>query len=245
MELMAKVDALMAAYSQGLLGGEVMPEDENPGLNRGSAECYAYFTLPMALNYQRNSYTLWKCALLSYKDPLIQDIFDPVAVTRMDIDTIRQKLLTYKVALQPNKQPVIWQTICISLADQFGGDLRRLFSHCDHSVREVMRFLALNKKEFPYLSGAKIANYWLYVMQQYTDLSFHDRDQITVAPDTHVIQASVRMGLITQDEAVRADVQAIVADRWNALLTGTRYQPIDVHTPLWLWSRSGFKPFDD
>ena len=39
---------------------EVMPEDANPGLKKNSLENYLYFTLPMALNYQRNSYTLWQ-----------------------------------------------------------------------------------------------------------------------------------------------------------------------------------------
>lgn len=42
---------------------------------------------------------------------------------------------------------------------------------------------------FPYLGGNKICNYWLYVMEQYTDVKFIDRENITVAPDTHVIQA--------------------------------------------------------
>lgn len=40
-----------------------MPEDANPNLEKNSLENYLYFTLPMALNYQRNSYTLWKVLL--------------------------------------------------------------------------------------------------------------------------------------------------------------------------------------
>ncbi len=48
----------MEMYKRGELGGEIMPEDSNPHLNKDSLENYLYFTLPMALNYQRNSYTL-------------------------------------------------------------------------------------------------------------------------------------------------------------------------------------------
>ena len=175
-------------------------------------------------------------------DASVRDIFDPLSVAGMDNDLLREKLTKYKVALQPNKQPVIWHTICLSFVHLFDGDIRKLFSHCNYSVRETIRFLAVNKKAFPYLSGNKIANYWLFVMQKYTDLSFEDRKYITVAPDTHVIQASVKIGLITPDEALKSDVQAVVADRWNALLSNTGFQPIDVHTPLWLWSRKGFTP---
>ena len=61
-EILKKVHNLACAYELGLLGGEKMPEDENPHLEKGSKENYMYFTLPMALNYQRNSYVLWECA---------------------------------------------------------------------------------------------------------------------------------------------------------------------------------------
>ena len=61
-EILLKVNKVVHAYRQGILGGEKMPEDENPHLDNGSKENYMYFTLPMALNYQRNSYVLWECA---------------------------------------------------------------------------------------------------------------------------------------------------------------------------------------
>lgn len=57
-----KVYALIDAYKSGRLGSKKMPEDENPALDKLSKENYLYFTLPMALNYRRNSYTLWECA---------------------------------------------------------------------------------------------------------------------------------------------------------------------------------------
>ncbi len=61
-EKLEKIEKLYNAYKEGKLGGEFMPEDENPGFSKDSMENYLYFTLPMALNYQRNSYTLWEAA---------------------------------------------------------------------------------------------------------------------------------------------------------------------------------------
>lgn len=58
-EILEKTKRLVDAYKQGLLGGEKMPEHENPHLELSSNQNYMYFTLPMALNYQRNSYVLW------------------------------------------------------------------------------------------------------------------------------------------------------------------------------------------
>lgn len=239
-ETIVRINNLMSLFHSGLLGGENMPEDANPNLEKSCAENYLYFTLPMALNYQRNSYTLWESANRSYSDIEIKDVFIPSAVCDMDIETLRNKLIKYKVALQPNKQPVIWKTICATINDYFAGDIRNLFLLNSYSVSEIKQYILQNKKAFPYLSGNKILNYWLYVMQNYTDVKYVDRENITIAPDTHVIQASVKLEIITYEESKRSDVQTIVADRWKEILFNTEYQPIDLHTPLWLWSRNKF-----
>ena len=210
-EILKKVDRLIIAHKQGLLGGEKMPEDENPGLDKSSKENLMYFTLPMSLNYQRNSYVLWECANKMYKD--VPEIFDSKAVCEMSDDDLRDILVKYRVALQPNKQ---------------------------YSVKKMKEYIASHKKNFPYLGGNKICNYWLYVLEQYTDIKFTDRENITVAPDTHVVQASIKLGVISESESLQSNVQEIVVSRWEELLKSTDLKPIDVHTPMWLWSRGKF-----
>lgn len=71
------VDKLISMYESGELGGEIMPEDANPQFEKSSNENYLYFTLPMALNYQRNSYTLWENALKTYNDETTRFVFNP------------------------------------------------------------------------------------------------------------------------------------------------------------------------
>ena len=159
----------------------------------------------------------------------------------MSDEKLRDLLLKYKVALQPNKQPIIWKTICQTIETEFSGDIRELFRKNNYSVAEIKKYIAENKKKFPYLGGNKICNYWLYVMEQYTDVKFTDRGNITVAPDTHIIQASVKLDVITAEEAEQSNVQTVVAQRWSDILKGTDLVPIDVHTPMWLWSRGKFK----
>lgn len=212
-EILEKVFRLVALHKSGALGGEKMPEDENPGLDPASKENYMYFTLPMALNYQRNSYVLWQCANAMYKEAQDRVVFNSEAVCRMSIEQLRQILVQYKVALQPNKQPVIWQKLCETISNQFDGDIRRLFVQQGYSAAGVREYIAGHKKDFPYLGGNKICNYWLYVLEQYTDMRFVDREAITVAPDTHVIQASIRLGLLTEEEGRQSQVQVLAADR--------------------------------
>ena len=240
-EILTKVHNLVHAYEQGLLGGEKMPEDENPQLEKGSRENYMYFTLPMALNYQRNSYVLWECANRMYADKDAKRVFDSREVCTMPEELLRKYLVEYKVALQPNKQPLIWKKLCETIEEKLDGDIRNLFAANVDSVKKIKDYINENKKDFPYLGGNKICNYWLYVMEQYTDVQFIDRENLTVAPDTHVIQASQRLGVISEEEMHLANVQIILAERWAELLKGTELKPIDVHTPMWLWSRGKFE----
>lgn len=236
-EILDKVNKLVLAYKQGILGGEKMPEDENPHFEKDSKQNYMYFTLPMALNYQRNSYVLWECANRMYADNEAKQVFDSEAVCLMSEELLKEYLVKYKVALQPNKQPLIWKKICETIEYKLNGDIRNLFVINDYSVKKIKEYIQSNKKDFPYLGGNKICNYWLYVLEQYTDIEFVDRENITVAPDTHVIQASQKLGVITAEESQLASVQILLAERWENLLEGTDLKPIDVHTPMWLWSR--------
>ena len=240
-EILEKTYRLMDAYSSGMLGGEKMPEDENPQLEKGSLENYMYFTLPMALNYQRNSYALWECANRMYADGEARRVFDSKMVCVMTEDELRRQLVAYKVALQPNRQPLIWKKLCETVEHRLGGDIRNLFFDNGCRVTRIKDYIQSNKKDFPYLGGNKICNYWLYVLEQYTDIEFVDRENITVAPDTHVIQASTRLGVISEEEAKLSTVQVLLAERWEELLGETELKPIDVHTPMWLWSRGKFE----
>lgn len=239
-EIAEKARKLISAHKEGILGGEKMPEDENPNLDKASKENFMYFTLPMALNYQRNSYTLWECANRMYGNEEAQSVFDSKTVCSMSDDELRNYLVSYKVALQPNKQPIIWRTLCETVENKLGGDIRNLFSNNGYCVENIKGFITANKKAFPYLGGNKILNYWLYVLEQYTNIEFIDRENISVAADRHIIRASIRLGIITEEEFNRSDVQIIVAERWKEILKDTEFLSIDVHTPMWLWSRNGF-----
>ena len=240
-EILKQVEKLLQMYKNGLLGGEVMPEDGNPHFKINSLENYNYFTLPMALNYQRNSYKLWESANLTWKDNSTRFVFNTKLVSKSSIEDIKKSLTKYKVALQPNKQPEIWIKLCNTINELFDGDIRNLFKNNGYDINLIKNYVQKqNKSKFPYLSGNKICNYWLYVLYQYTDIKFKNLEALKIAPDTHVVKATHRLGLINDRELELNNVQTIVIDRWNELLKFTPYKPIDLHTPLWLWSRNGF-----
>ncbi len=118
-------------------------------------------------------------------------------------------------------------------------------AHFDIAIlKELMQHT--RKAEFPYLSGPKIFNYWLYVLENYASIRWRSRELITIAPDTHIMKATVKLGLC-MDEVLDggANDRRVVANAWEQALKGTEIAPIDIHTPLWLWSRAGFPSLEE
>jgi len=233
------ITRLVGMHRSGLLGGEVMPEDALIGVVP-TDQLPDVITLGMALNYQRNSYSLWKSVVEAFADPKTNWVFDLSKASSASIEDLREALVTHKIALQPNKHPVIWQKIAASLLQNNGAE-QLILSHNSSIAQLKERVQKTNKPNFPYLSGPKIFNYWLYVMESYCGVKWIDREEITIAPDTHILQASVRLEIVPESVLDgSAKSRDLVAQTWKDLLHGSELAPIDVHTPLWLWSRGGF-----
>lgn len=231
---------LLHAYKNGRLGQTIMPEDSNPGFSDNEEELrLAYFTLPMALNYQRDSYKLWESALKTYNDEETKEVFDVKKVSLMNEDELRKKLMKYKLALQPNKHIQTWSTISKTIERNFGS-IKKLFQSTDNDYLQL-RIMIQNthKKGFPYLSGPKIFNYWSFIMKTYGNIPLQNSHLIEIAPDTHVTQCSVKLGVINNNEAETLS-KGEISDKWRELLKNTEINPIDMHPPLWFWSRNGF-----
>jgi len=231
---------LSHAYKAGELGQTVMPEDTNPGfIDSEIEERLSYFTLPMALNYQRDSYKLWEAALKTFNDPETKFAFDVLAVSTKSEEEVRTALMKYKLSLQPNKHVNTWRTIAKTVHKNWDS-FEKLIDAADSDFLQLRQIIQIeHKKGFPYLSGPKIFNYWSFILSTYGGVKLKNRDQIDIAPDTHITQCSVRIGVITPEEAEKMTKDEISA-RWRELLQGSGIDPIDMHSPLWFWSRNGF-----
>jgi len=239
-KLVKDCQGLLSAYKAGHLGQTKMPEDSNPGFESGDGEMrIAYFTLPMALNYQRDSYKLWEAALKTFNDPETRFVFDVAKVSETSEEEVRQALMKYKLALQPNKHINTWRTISKTIKDKWGS-FEQFFKEVGEDFLNLKKIINLDhKKGFPYLSGPKIFNYWSFIISTYGGMNLTNRDCIEIAPDTHITQCSVKLGLITEEESLKLTKGAI-SERWREVLQGSGIDPIDMHPPLWFWSRNGF-----
>ncbi|MED1726320.1 hypothetical protein [Brevibacillus parabrevis] len=150
--------------------------------------------------------------------------------------------------MQPNRHPEIWKSVSTGIThSSLKGDVAGMLESVQFDIASLKNMMQVTRKrEFPYLSGPKIFNYWLYVMKTYTGVKWKSRELITIAPDTHIMKATVKLGLCSSDVLDgTAEDRNLVAEAWEEALRGSGLAPIDVHTPLWLWSRAGFPPLGD
>ncbi len=229
---------LLNAYTSGLLGECKMPEDSHPDFSNEESRLF-YFTLPMSLNYQRDSYKLWESALETFNDEDTKKVFSVQQSAEMSADSLRKHLLEHKVALQPNKHIQTWQTIAKTIFNNWGS-ITNLLKAADNDYAKLRQIVQIDfKKGFPYLSGPKIFNYWCFILSTYGKIDLQNSNLIEIAPDTHITQCSVKLGVITSAEAESLSKQEI-SQRWRTLLDGSGITPIEMHPPLWFWSRNNF-----
>lgn len=210
----------------------------NPGLPQGDRLNYLYFTLPVSINFQRNSPAMWAAALRTYEDPETNYLFYPEKVVVEQREKIQLDLAKHKLSLQRNKHADIWIRLCQTLNKYYENDPSLILAFDNYDVSAIINTLrVLRKKDFPYLSGTKMANYWLYILNQFTNVELNNLSLISIIPDTHVIQASVVLGITNPN-----DSPELVAQKWFDLLEGTDVSPIQMHPILWNWSRAGFNP---
>jgi len=239
-EIISKCRILLDAYHSGKLGYMKMPEDSSPEFSEEEKEArLTYFTLPMSLNYQRDSYKLWEAVLKTFNDSETRIVFDVQSSANMDEEQLRTFLTKYKVALQPNKHIATWHKISKTISENWGS-ISNLLKSADYDFLKLKDIVQRQfKKGFPYLSGPKIFNYWSFIIQEYGKVKLKNSEFIEIAPDTHVTKCSVLLGAITKEESESLSKEK-VSERWRELLHGTEINPIDMHPPLWFWSRNNF-----
>lgn len=235
--MLDRVKKLLSFYQNGDIS-TLAQHEVNPGFDKASRENYLYFTLPVCINFQRSSPAMWQAALKTWEDETTRFVFYPEELAMRPIEDIRSALLKHKLGLQPNKHTLIWTTIANTFHELYKDDPREVIKAADNDIVKLLEILQVSqKKYFPYLSGPKLSNYWPYILSQYSDVVFINPHEISIIPDTHIIQSSVQLGLV-HPGATSLDV----VEAWKVLLKDSGVSPVEMHPVLWNWSRAGFIP---
>jgi hypothetical protein len=181
---------------------------------------------------------MWTSALKTYLDPETNYLFFPEKVVKKRREKVQKDLVKHKLALQKNKHTDIWISISKAFHDLFNDDPRALLASGNWDVVQIHNIIQKEQKtRFPYLSGPKMANYWLYILTCYTDAKFKNMGNVSIIPDTHVQQCSIKLGLTSEKDGPNE-----VSRRWNELLDSSNISPVEMHPVLWNWSRNNFIP---
>lgn len=211
----------------------------HPEVDLSSRENYLYFTFPVSINFQRASPKMWESALKTYNDPETNYLFFPEKLLDVDPEKAKEDLFKHRLSLQKNKHFEIWWKLSKTFKEHFNSDPRVLINSSNSDVALIRKLIQIDrKKDFPYLSGTKMANYWLFILSKYTDIKLKNIEQISIIPDTHVMQASLNLGLINSLDERRENVEQL----WYQALKETGISPVEMHPILWNWSRNNFKP---
>lgn len=221
----------------------ILPEDEHPNLSKISTEeALIYFTLPMALDYRRDSYKLWQSAKATFLDPATSFVFKPEEVVRLNINEVQDALTKYKLAIQYNKQTEIWIKLCETLHNNYNNKVSELLETNNYSVALLKKEMQkTNKKSYPYISGDKLFNYWLMVLKNYLDIPLKDIESLSLAVDSHIVKASYKLQIISEEEFNKYNSAKLSMRAWDKVLQQTSIRAIDLQNPLWLWSKNELK----
>lgn len=209
----------------------------HPDLPKDDRINYIYFTLPVSINFQRSSPAMWQAAFATYNDPETNYLFYPEEVVKRTREEVMRDLTKHKLGLQKNKHTDIWIVLSTTLFNEYNSDPREIIKKGRSCAVQVKNILINNKKKFPYLNGLKLSNYWLYILSKYTDVKLRNSHKISIIPDTHVIQSTIKLGL-SPEKVTSAQVEKI----WEDLLKESGISPIEMHPVLWNWSRNNFLP---
>jgi hypothetical protein len=149
-------------------------------------------------------------------------------------------LLKYKLALQPTKQTNTWTTISKTIDTNFGS-IEKMLKQNNFDFLKLKKLIQEDlKKGFPYLSGPKIFNYWSWIIQKYGQINLINSEFIEIAPDTHITKCSIKLGIISKAESKKITKEKLNV-KWRNILHGTGIKPIEMHAPLWFWSKNNFQ----
>lgn len=229
---------LMEAHKAWELWYSVMPEDSKPEDFASNEERLCYYSLPMALNYKRDSYKLFEACEKTYLE--YPEVYNIKFWAKSTEESLRELLMKNKVAHQPNKHIKTWKTICETIYKNWGSfeGLMNAAKYDYVNLREIVQ--KTHKKWFPYLSWPKIFNYWSITLINYCEVPLKNKLEIEIAVDTHLRQASVKLWVINQEEAEKLSPDKIW-NIWRKRLEWSSIVPIEIHSPLWFRSRNKFK----
>ncbi len=231
-----------AFHGGGILGQVSMPEHIlPPGVERGSREQIHFITLTVAIDYMRDADKLWAAARETMADPATRYLFNPRQVVQTGVAKLRADMHQHRLALRPQKDLGVWQTICQTLVQHFQGDVHNLLQQAGFRAPTLLATIRGQRYRFPNLRGDKIGPLWVRMLEDsWQGHHFTGLEQLPIPVDIHIAAATVMTGGVRGPFAgAFEELREAVVQVWFDACRGTRSYPLQFDEPLWHLSRRG------
>lgn len=185
------------------------------GLGASERQVRQFLTFISAMNRARPANALWRDGLTMFRRQ--PELFDPVHIASMSIDTLREVLKGFGVSRRHGPDSRAWSAIAASLASG-EGPVARAVADGVGDAAELLRDLRSKRhggSRYPMLRGPKIGPMWVRIMMNPGGAKISRIDAIDVAVDVHVKRVTENLGVTNTGELSVAKAKPIIHAAWQ------------------------------
>jgi len=220
-------------YGQkGFFEGYRMPEYILPdNLVEGSKEHALYLTYVISIDYMTDAVKLWHNARGAYR--IYPERFDPEAILTLGDRTLTS-FLRGLGARYPEAGMKAWRKISRILIEKYDGDPRNITSK-----PKTVQQLKLELRQFPYLRGNKLSNFYLRTMGEKGLLKISDFSELDIPVDIQVARFTLYTGVLkilseSFEGCVHKDpLRSLIEDAWRNAAKKINIYPCKLDEPIW------------
>jgi len=220
-------------YGQkGFFQGYMMPEYILPdNLVEGSKEHAQYLTFVISIDYMTDAVKLWSNARGIYR--IYSERFDPKVIVKLGDRTLTS-FLRGLGARYPKAGAQTWKRISKILIEKYDGDPRNITTE-----PKTIRQLKSELKQFPYLRGSKLLNFYLRTMGEKGLLKISDFSSLDIPVDIQVARFTLYTGVLkilsnTFEGCVhREPLRNLIQEAWRNAAKSINTYPWKLDEPIW------------
>ncbi|MEM3666986.1 MAG: hypothetical protein QW222_07905 [Candidatus Bathyarchaeia archaeon] len=209
-----------------------MPEYQLPrNLVAGSREHALYLTYVISIDYMTDAEKLWSKARGAYE--LYPERFTPEKVLAVSERTLQVFLKRLGARFSPSAAKT-WKKISAVLMEKYDGDPRNITAQ-PLTVAEIKERL----KDFPYLRGNKLANFYIRAMGETGLFKVKDLDELDIPVDKQIARFTVYTGVLRlksgkfQGCANDDPLRSLIQEAWREAAKTIGTAPWKLDEPMW------------
>ena len=209
-----------------------MPEYVLPrNLKEGTREHALFLTYVISIDYMTDAVKLWKKSRGAYE--LYPERFTPETILKVSPRTVETVVKNLGARFYSNAAKT-WIKISKLLVDKYGGDPRNI-------TREPLEIVEIKRrlKEFPYLRGNKLSNFYMRAMGETGLFKVKDLNELDIPVDKQVARFTIYTGVLKLlseqfTGCVHEDpIRSLTEEVWRNAAKKLGTPPWKLDEPIW------------